>query len=124
MTQLYSQKGVDNSTCGLMAEGEAIYVEGIGYIGQYHSYIDLWEKGLPCFVRDDYYNEIQMRLEAGSKPKDVRPLVAELNALNSDIVEYEKFIGLDEWRRRHQSTPNPPPSPARTQNASPRGQTM
>ena len=114
-----------------MADDEAIYVEGIGYIGQYHSYIDcLWEKGMPYFIRDDYCYEIQMRIEAGSEPKDVRPLVAELNALNSNIVAYEKSIGLDEWRRRHQSTPhppsppNPPPSPARTQDPSPRGQTM
>ena len=114
-----------------MADDEAIYVEGIGYIGQYHSYIDcLWEKGMPYFIRDDYCYEIQMRIEAGSEPKDVRPLVAELNALNSNIVAYEKSIGLDEWRRRHQSTPtppstpNPPPSPARTQYPSPRGQTM
>eukprot|EP00961_Rhodomonas_salina_P110710 1489641-Rhodomonas_salina.4 len=75
MTQLYSQKSVDNSTCGLMADDEAIYVEGIGYIGQYHSYIDcLWEKGMPYFIRDDYCYEIQMRIEAGSEPKDVRPL--------------------------------------------------
>lgn len=121
-----------------MAEGEAIYVEGVGHIGQYYSYIDcLWEKGVPYFIRDYYFNEIQMRLEAGSRPKDVRSLVAKLNALNSDIVAYEKSIGLDEWHRRHQTSqstttdsettpPSPSPSPARTPKGQPLpcGQTM
>lgn len=86
-----------------MAEGEAIYVEGIGHIGQYHSYIDcLWEKGIPYFVRDYYFNEIRIRLDAGARAKDVRALVTKLNTLNSDIIAYEKSIGREEWTRRHQ----------------------
>ena len=100
---LLSQKSVDNSTCGLMTEEDAIYVEGIGHIGQYHSYLTcLWEKGTPYFVRDYMYNELQLQMDAGTSAAKLKPLIKRLNKLNSDIVAYEKSIGLDEWHRRHQ----------------------
>lgn len=39
-----------------MAIDEAIYVDGIGYIAQYHSYVDqFWEKNIAYFVRDCFY---------------------------------------------------------------------
>ena len=44
----------------LHTEGDALWVEGVGWLGQYHSYLDtIWEKGLPYFVRDYYRNELQ-----------------------------------------------------------------
>ena len=36
-----------------MSEAEAIYVDGIGAIAQYHSYVEqYWTHGIPYFVRD------------------------------------------------------------------------
>lgn len=105
MELLLSQKSVDNSTCGLMVDSEAIYVEGVGHIGQYNSYLTcLWEKGLPYFLRDYYFNEIQQQMDAGVKSAKLRPLIERLNKLNSDILAYERSIGSDEWNRRHQKT--------------------
>ena len=66
---------------------EALWVEGVGWLGQYHSYLDtLWEKGLPYFVRDYYLNELQTRKHAA---KELRTLVQNINLLNSKIAVYE-----------------------------------
>ena len=71
----------------LLTEERALYVDGIGHLDQYGSYVDtLWEKGVVYFVRDYYVNEIQRRVDTG---ENVRPLVARLNKLNSDITEWE-----------------------------------
>ena len=75
----------------LHMEGEALWVEGVGWLGQYHSYLDtLWEKGVPYFCRDYYFNELQMRLDKGETSKRVRTLVASINHLNSKIRAYEE----------------------------------
>lgn len=66
----------------LHAEGEALWVEGVGWLGQYHSYLDaLWEKGLPYFVRDYYL----------LKPQ-TDELVAKIKYLNSKIHAYEMAV--------------------------------
>lgn len=90
-----------------MTGENAIYVEGIGHIGQYLNYMDcLWEKGIIYFVRDYYCNEIELKLSAGISAANVRPLINAFNTLNSNIVAYEKAIGLQEWHRRHQISQN------------------
>ena len=67
----------------LHVEGDALWVEGVGWLGQYHSYLDsLWEKNLPYFVRDVYLNQLQTM---GATPT----LVRKLNMLNSKIAAYE-----------------------------------
>jgi len=74
-------------------EGEALWVEGVGWLGQYHSYLDtLWEKGVPYFVRDYYFNQLQMRLNEGASAKDLKRLVASINLLNSKIRAYEQCL--------------------------------
>ena len=66
-----------------MVEGDAIYVDGIGHIGQYYSYLNCrWEKGLPYFVRDCYTTDKNLKADS-----------ALLNQLNSDIIAYEKSLG-------------------------------
>ena len=74
----------------LLTYQRAMYVEGIGHLDQYGSYLNsFWEKGVVYFVRDYYYAEIQRQLDKGVSPQEVRPLVERLNALNSDILEWE-----------------------------------
>lgn len=66
----------------------ALYVDGIGHLDQYGSYIDtLWQKGVVHFLRDYLVREIEICLDRG---ESVRPLVARLGALNSDILEWER----------------------------------
>jgi hypothetical protein len=90
-----------------MVEGEAIYVEGIGHIGQYLNYLDcLWEKGVPYFVRDYYVSEIALQTGPGHNAEDASSLISKVNRLNSDIVSYERFIGPIEWHHRHQISQN------------------
>jgi hypothetical protein len=74
----------------LLTDQRAMYVEGIGHLDQYGSYIDtLWEKGVVYFLRDYLFNDIQLQLEKGVRPKELRPLIARLNALNSDLRVWE-----------------------------------
>ena len=71
-------------------EGDALYIEGIGYIGQYYSYLEtLWEKGVPYFVRDMYFNELESKLNSGATSKEMRTIVNRVNFLNSKIRAYE-----------------------------------
>jgi len=71
--------------------GDALYVEGVGHIAQYHCYLDmLWSHGIPYFVRDYIFKEINLRVARGAKPKDVRDLVARLGSINSKIWAYEE----------------------------------
>ena len=77
----------------LLTDQRAMFVEGIGHIDQYGSYMDtLWEKGVVYFLRDYLFKEIEAKLESGVPPSGVRPLIAKLNALNSDIWAYEAHI--------------------------------
>ena len=76
----------------LLSDRQALYVDGIGHIDQYGSYLEtLWEKGVVYFVRDYFFNEVQLRLERGESLSSVRPLVERLNALNSKILECEQW---------------------------------
>ena len=71
-------------------DGDAIYFDGVGWIGQYYSYIDtFWAKGMAYFLRDLYFQELETLLEADSTSKDVRQLVEKTNRLNKRILEFE-----------------------------------
>lgn len=71
-------------------EDDAIWIQGIGGIAQYHSYYDtLWEKNVIYFVRDYYFNELQSELEKGVRHKAVRQLIYNVNLLNSKILAHE-----------------------------------
>ena len=62
-------------------------VDGIGWLDEYGSYVaTFWEKNVAYFLRDSYLAEIEWRCE---RELDVRPLVARLQALNSEIAKYE-----------------------------------
>lgn len=68
----------------LRVSDEALFIDGVGVIGQYHSYLDtLWEKSVPYFVRDVYYEELQKTLQK------VELLTFKFNSLNSKILAYE-----------------------------------
>lgn len=75
----------------LHSEDRALFVDGIGHLDQYGSYVDtLWDKGVVYFVRDYLVREIERRCECGAP---VRSLVARLSALNSDILLWEQHGG-------------------------------
>jgi hypothetical protein len=75
----------------LLSDQQALYVEGIGHLDQYGSYVDaLWSKGVIYFLRDYLFTDIQNQLERGTRPRDLRPVIARLNALNSDILQWEQ----------------------------------
>ena len=85
-----------------MAEGDSIYVEGIGHIGQHNSYLDcLWSKGVVYFVRDCFLDDIKILKESGDKGERIASLVSQYNQLNSEIIAYEQSLSLHEWRMRH-----------------------
>jgi hypothetical protein len=74
----------------LHMEGEALWIEGVGPIGQYYSYFEtLWEKGIPYFIRDVYFAELEEKQAQGARSRDIRELVNRINLLNSKIRVYE-----------------------------------
>lgn len=79
------------ASADLMTEEQSLFVDGIGYLDQYGSYVDtFWEKGVVYFVRDYFFNEVQRLLHSGAEAKDLRPLVYRLNTLNSEIEKWEQ----------------------------------
>ena len=88
----------------LHMEGDAIWIEGIGPIGQYYNYFDtLWEKGVPYFIRDVYIDELRETQAHGACASDIRDLVDKINTLNSKIRAYEAQCHT-------QQSPHPPTS--------------
>ena len=41
------------------------------------------------FLRDFLFEDVRAQIDAGVRPKDLRPLIARLNVLNSKISAYE-----------------------------------
>ena len=71
-------------------EGDVIYIDGVGPIGQYYSYLDtFWAKGIAYFLRKCYTEELASLLEVGGKSNQVRQLVERINHLNKRISEFE-----------------------------------
>ena len=74
----------------LLSDERALYVDEIGHLDQYGSYVDsFWEKGVAYFVRDYYAREVEVQLDRGVPLVEVRPLIDRLAALNSDIQKWE-----------------------------------
>ena len=92
----------------------ALYAEGIGHIDQYGSYLEtLWSKGVVYFLRDYLFHDIEARLEAGVPSRELRPLIARLNALNSDIRQYECSRGPTSTSSTTPSSTRSDPTPRR-----------
>ena len=78
----------------LKTDNRALRVEGIRDLDQYGSYVNQqWEKGVVYFVRNYFFREVQARLQRGVPLTEVRPLIARLNALNSEIEVWEQNGG-------------------------------
>jgi len=74
----------------LRKEGDALWIAGIGVIGQYHSYYnELWEKGTLYFCRDYYLNQLETVLENGKERRDSNDVILNINILNSKIRLHE-----------------------------------
>ena len=66
----------------------ALWIEGVGWIGQYNSYYEtLWEKGVMYFIRDYYTAELKDKLEAGQTYTQVKHLLLRLAAVERCIAE-------------------------------------
>lgn len=73
-----------------MVAGEALHIEGLGYIAQHHSYLDMyWSHGTPYFVRDCLSGAVENAVVAG---KDPTPLIQRCRALDTAILKYEQNL--------------------------------
>ena len=71
----------------LHVPGEALWIDGVGAIGQHFSYLETaWEKGVPYFVRDVYFAELEAKQARGACARDIAD---KLKDLNSKICAYE-----------------------------------
>lgn len=76
----------------LHSEHPALWVPGIGPIGQYLSYIDeYWEKGVVYFVRDFYVRELLARERLGVESELQHTLRTRIATLNSNIEARSKM---------------------------------
>ena len=70
---------------------DALCVDGIGHIAQYHCYCDLlYSHGVIYFLRDWLFREIQCKIDQGVPSKELRLLIQRLNKLNSKIRLHEE----------------------------------
>lgn len=75
----------------LHSDTDALWVEGIGHIAQYHCYCDmLYSHGVIYFLRDWLFKEIEIKIESGVSSRQLRPLTRRLNKLNSKIRVHER----------------------------------
>jgi hypothetical protein len=74
----------------LKCDSDALFVDGIGYIAQYHCYCDMmYSHGVIYFMRDMLFREIETSVERGTQSSELRTQIARLNALNSKIRVHE-----------------------------------
>ena len=86
------------------SEESAIYVHGVGWIGQYDSWVDVQrEKGIyPYFVRDMKCATLERLLDAGAADREeVEMLARDINRLNSEIRSID--AATDYGQTRHQA---------------------
>ena len=70
----------------LLSDTPAIFVNQIGYIGQYLSYYDeYWLRGTPYFIRDLYVKTLSLY-------PDDEVFKARVDRINSKIWEYESWM--------------------------------
>ena len=85
-----------------VSEDMSLYVDGIGSISQYDSWIALlWEKGVPYFLRDYRYSQIQELTDGGyphmgakERKRRIEQHVRQWNTLNSEIIARELQNGF------------------------------
>ena len=94
----------------LHMEGDSLYIDGVGAIAQHHSYYDQsWEKGLPYFVRDVYFDELFERRNASAR--DIQNSLCNLQTINSKICLYEMpHTRASPPKRQKASEIKPPPN--------------
>ena len=98
----------------LQSDIDALWVEGIGHIAQYHCYWDmLYSHGVIYFLRDSLFREIESKLASETPPQDVRSHITRLNTLNSKIQLYEQ-----QCQRTQLTGPTTPKPTKATQNPS------
>ena len=78
----------------LLGNNDALWIDGVGYIAQYHNWLDvLWEKGVPYFIRDYKFAELQTLINLPNNSKErkqkIKQLVHDVNTLNSKLKVYE-----------------------------------
>lgn len=85
-----------------VSEDMSLYVDGVGSIAQYDSWLSLlWEKGVLYFLRDYRYTQIKELTEgaypdisAKDRKRRIAQSVKQWNALNSDIMARESQYGV------------------------------
>lgn len=79
---------LEYNNTSLLAGGDALWVDGIGYIAQYHCYCDmLYSHGIIYYARDYFVAEVA-RLHAADQDTSIH--TTHLASLNSKICEYEQ----------------------------------
>ena len=74
----------------LQSDTEGLWVEGLGYIAQYHHWSDMFcSHGMIYFLRDYLLRDIETQRAAGVQLKALRSMISRLEALNSKISVYE-----------------------------------
>lgn len=77
-----------------MVPYDTVYVDGVGHIGQYDSWLTMLERGdmgILYLFRDVYYRQIQAEC---SHSRKVHGLVHLYNNVNHILVEHEKRNGF------------------------------
>ena len=80
-----------------MGDNTIINVPGVGYIGQYDSWLSMLQQGdmgILYFFRDYYYAKIQALLEGSENCPHIRDYVLRLNHLNKVLSDHERLHGF------------------------------
>ena len=74
----------------LQSEEDALFIDGIGPIAQYHCYCEmLYSHGVIYFLRDSLSRQINLKITQGVQLHELQPEIRRLDTLNSNILAYE-----------------------------------
>ncbi len=72
---------LEYSNADLLVGGDALWVDGIGYIAQYHCYCDmLYSHNIIYYARDYFYSEVERRRRNGESTSLHEKHLASLNS--------------------------------------------
>ena len=75
----------------LLVGGDALFVDGIGEIAQYHNWSDMfYSHGFIYYLRDSLLRDVQRDAERGVPLTSLRSRITRLNTLNSKIEAWEE----------------------------------
>lgn len=75
------------TNCDLQSDTDGLWVDGVGWIAQYHCYCDmLYSHGVIYWLRDLLLSEIASKMHSDV---DLTAQITRLNVLNSKISAYE-----------------------------------